>query len=151
MIGTPDLCLVGLDFNSQPGGQLSCLRVFMIFVSPSRQILGKHHTIYHDLCLLRLSQYIIHTDPFIWHYVTYAVEKWYINRNVKNLNLTVGRWQVAPWMQAPRYMRIESTVCIQMFSKWQGVWLQDIARNTLVLAGEKREKTREVELREMMK
>jgi hypothetical protein len=48
-------------------------------------------------------------------------------------------------------MLIELTAYIRMFSKWQGVWLLDIARNMLALEGEVKEKMSKVEMREMMK
>jgi hypothetical protein len=61
-------------FKSRPGNSLSWLRLFMVFFSPSRQILGLYLKLGHDHFLIHPFQFIIHLSPI--HYTLYILNHW---------------------------------------------------------------------------
>jgi hypothetical protein len=53
-------------------------------------------------------------------------------------------------MQAPRYMLIELTACMQMFLRWQVVWLW-VTGDILTKERERRRKMKEMKVGELLK
>jgi hypothetical protein len=60
-----DLYLGGFQFESQPGHQLSWLRFFIIFLGPSKQMLGSILSASFQI----LSNSLFTCYPIIWWYI----------------------------------------------------------------------------------
>jgi hypothetical protein len=64
----------GPGFKSRPGGRLPWLRVFMVFLSPSRQMLGQYLKLGHDRFLPHPFQFIVHYLPLIRRCIVWDTE-----------------------------------------------------------------------------
>jgi hypothetical protein len=98
VVNTPASCPGGPGFNSQPGDRLSWLRVFVVFLSPSRRIPGYQLKIRPRPLPSNSFRFIIHLLPY--HSTLYSLSNWksvvkqnYRHKFIWRFWLLLDRWR----------------------------------------------------------